>query len=485
MGMDLKLNVNVKMSQKLVMTPMLQQAIKLLPLARLELVQQVQQEIAENPVLEEIIDEEELEENNDPDSELKPPEPQESFEVPNEKNDNAEHTLENPDMDWDTYFQDNIDRGSSAENYTERPTIEATYKTTPTLHDHLTWQLNLSISGDREIFIGNCIIGNIQADGYLTTDIKEIAELSNSKEAEVLEILKIIQGFDPLGVGAENLKQCLMIQAQADKDSTPLIIKLIDQHLEYLEERFLKKISAKIKIRIELIIEAVKKIKEYNPKPGQEFNSDRIDYVIPDIFVIKTENGYDVTTNDEGIPRLRISPYYQNLLKKSTAGETKDYLEEKHKAALWFLKSIDQRRQTIYKVGKSIVKLQEEFFDLGLSYLKPMILKDVAKDIDMHESTVSRITTNKYIDTPQGIFELKYFFHSGIKSYMGDNMSSVRVKNIIQEIISTEDEKKPLTDDQMVQALMRKNIKIARRTITKYRKELNIQPAGKRKRIFK
>ena len=276
-----------------------------------------------------------------------------------------------------------------------------------------------------------------------------------------------------------------MIQAQADKDSTPLVIKLIDQHLDYLEERFFKKISAKLKIRIELIIEAIKRIKEYNPKPGQEFNSDRIDYVIPDVFVIKTENGYDITLNDEGIPRLRISPYYQNLLKKSTSGETKDYLEEKHKAALWFLKSIDQRRQTIYKVGKSIVKLQEEFFDLGLSYLKPMILKDVAKDIDMHESTVSRITTNKYIDTPQGIFELKYFFHSGIKSYMGDNMSSVRVKNIIQEIISSEDEKQPLTDDQMVQELMRKNIKIARRTITKYRKELNIQPAGKRKRIFK
>jgi RNA polymerase sigma-54 factor len=486
MGMDLKLNINLKMSQKLVMTPMLQQAIKLLPLARLELVQKVQQEIAENPVLEEILEEEEeIEDNKDTDGELESSEPQENFEVPNEKNSNDEHTLENPDMDWDTYFQDNIDRGSSAENYTERPTIEETYKTTPSLQDHLTWQLNLSITGDRKIFIGNCIIGNIRNDGYLSAEINDIAELSNSKETEVLEIIKVIQGFDPLGVGAKNLKECLMIQAQADKDSTPLIIKLIDQHLEYLEERFFKKISAKLKIRIELIIEAVKKIKEYNPKPGQEFNSDRIDYVVPDVFVIKTAKGYDVTINDDGIPRLRISPYYQNLLKKSTAGETKEYLEEKHKAALWFLKSIDQRRQTIYKVGKSIVKLQEEFFDLGVSYLKPMILKDVAKDIDMHESTVSRITSNKYIDTPQGIFELKYFFHSGITSYMGDNMSSVRVKKIIQEIICTEDEKKPLTDDQMVQALMLKNIKIARRTITKYRKELNIQSAGKRKRIFK
>ena len=259
---------------------------------------------------------------------------------------------------------------------------------------------------------------------------------------------------------------------------------LIDKHLDRLEERYLMKIASELKIRVESIVEAVKKIRGYNPKPGQSFSSDRIDYIVPDIFGIKTENGYDVTLNDDGIPKLRISPYYQNLLKNSTKGETKDYLEEKQRSALWLLKSIDQRRQTIYKVGKSIIKLQKEFLDQGLPYLKPMVLKDVAKDIEMHESTVSRITTNKYIDTPQGVFELKFFFHSGIKSYMGSNMSSIRVKNIIKEVIDEEDEKKPLTDDEMVLVLMRKNAKIARRTITKYRKELNIPPASKRKRIF-
>jgi RNA polymerase sigma-54 factor len=232
-----------------------------------------------------------------------------------------------------------------------------------------------------------------------------------------------------------------MIQAQADEHSTPLVLKLIKNYLDRTEERYLTKVSSELNVRIELIIEAIKIIKGYNPKPGQIFNSERIDYVVPDIFVIKTEKGYDVTLNDDGIPRLRISPYYHSLLKSSAKGETKDYLEEKHRSALWFLKSIDQRRQTIYKVGKSIIKLQKEFLDLGLSYLQPMVLKDVAKDIEMHESTVSRITTNKYIDTPQGVFELKFFFHSGIKSYMGNNMSSIRVKNIIKDIISTEDEK--------------------------------------------
>jgi len=484
MAMDLKLNASLKMSQKLVMTPMLQQAIKLLPLARLELAQQVRQEITENPVLEEILEDDELQDELEGDEKTEPTEPKENFEVIDEKKNDEEHTLENPDMDWDTYFQDNIDRGSSAENYTERPSIETTHQKEPSLQEHLLWQLNVSVDNDRDNFIGTCIIGNVNADGYLYANISDIREICNANEIEVLNVLKIIQQFEPLGVGAQSLQECLMIQAQADNHCTPLVLKLIDNYLDRLEERYLTKVSSELKVRIESVIEAVKKIKSYNPKPGQAFSPERIDYVVPDIFVIKKENGYEVALNDDGIPRLRINPYYQNLLKNSAKGETKDYLEEKHKSALWFLKSIDQRRQTIYKVGKSIIKLQKEFLEHGLSYLKPMVLKDVARDIEMHESTVSRITTNKYIDTPQGVFELKFFFHSGIKSYMGNSMSSIRVKNIIKEIISSENEKKPLTDDEMVQSLMRKNVNIARRTITKYRKELNIPPASKRKKIF-
>jgi RNA polymerase sigma-54 factor len=225
-------------------------------------------------------------------------------------------------------------------------------------------------------------------------------------------------------------------------------------------------------------------IKSFCPKPGLLFSSEGVDYVVPDLVVVKTDEGYDVVLNDEGVPNLKINSYYQNLLKTTKEGQTKEYLEDKYRSALWLIKSIDQRRQTIYKVGKSIIKLQKSFLDDGLSYLQPMVLKDVARDIEMHESTVSRITTNKYIDTPQGIFELKFFFHSGIKSYMGNSMSSIRVKNMIKEIINEEDGGSPLTDDQMVQALMIKNAKIARRTITKYRKELNIPPASKRKKLF-
>ena len=299
MAMELKLSTNLKMSQKLVMTPMLQQAIKLLPLARLELAQQVRQEITENPVLEEIIEEDELQDETETDKKAEIAEPKENFEVIDEKNNGEEHTLENPDMDWDTYFQDNIDRGSSAENYTEQPTIETTHQKEPSLQEHLLWQLNLSVDNDRMSFIGSCIIGNINADGYLNANINDIGEISHADESEVLTVLKIVQEFEPLGVGARSLQESLKIQAQADSNCTPLVLKLIENYLDRLEERYLAKVSSELNVRIESILEAIKKIKGYNPKPGQTFNSERIDYVVPDIFVVKTEKGYDVTLKDD------------------------------------------------------------------------------------------------------------------------------------------------------------------------------------------
>jgi RNA polymerase sigma-54 factor len=478
--MAMELRLNMKLSQKLVMTPMLQQAIKLLPLARMELAQLVRQEITENPVLEEIQEEEE-DFKSESESEEKSPQSEstENFDEPISDSSPAD-----PEVDWESFFQNNIDRGSSIESYSEMPPIEATYKKDPSLIDHLQWQLDLTANSELDNFIGQCIIGNIQNDGYLCADLGEIAEIAQVSEDEVHRVLKIIQGFEPTGVGARGLKECLMIQAQALPERNPLMETLIDSYLERLEERNFHKIASELKINVEKILETVKLIREFSPKPGSCYSSEGIDYVTPDLTVVKTEEGYDIALNDEGVPRLRINPFYQNLLNRTNEGQTKEYLENKYRSALWLIKSIDQRRQTIYKVGKSIIKLQMEFLDRGLTYLKPMVLKDVAKDIEMHESTVSRITTNKYIDTPQGIFELKFFFHSGIKSYMGTNLSSVRVRNMIKEVVANEDPKKPLTDDEMVQALMRKNAKIARRTITKYRKELNIPPASKRKKIF-
>ena len=475
MAMEMKMNLNLKMSQKLVMTPMLQQAIKLLPLARLELAQLVRQEIIENPVLEEL-----LEEENEQDSSEEEPGPKEDI-TPEAEQDT---TPQDQEIDWDSYFQDNIDRGMSIESYAEKPSIEATYKKEATLADHLMWQLDMTVDSETDRFIGSCIIGNIQSDGYLCADLQEIVTISQSDEENVLRVLKFIQGFEPTGVASRSLKECLMLQAQALSDKNPYVEVLIENYLERLEDRYLQKVASELKISLDVVLEALETIKGFCPKPGLLFSSEGIDYVVPDLVVFKTDEGYDVALNDEGVPNLQISSYYHNLLKTTKEGQTKEYLEDKYRSALWLIKSIDQRRQTIYKVGKSIVKLQKDFLDDGLSYLQPMVLKDVAKDIEMHESTVSRITTNKYIDTPQGVFELKFFFHSGIKSYMGNSMSSIRVKNMIKEIIKEEDRNSPLTDDQMVEALMMKNVKIARRTITKYRKELNIQPASKRKKLF-
>ena len=475
MAMEMKMNLNLKMSQKLVMTPMLQQAIKLLPLARLELAQLVRQEIIENPVLEEL-----LEEENEQDSNQEESGPKEDI-TPEAEQDT---TPQDQEIDWDSYFQDNIDRGMSIESYAEKPSIEATYKKEATLADHLMWQLDMTVDSETDRFVGSCIIGNIQNDGYLCADLQEIVTISQSDEENVLRVLKFIQGFEPTGVASRSLKECLMIQAQALSDKNPYVEVLIENYLERLEDRYLQKVASELKISLDVVLEALETIKGFCPKPGLLFSSEGIDYVVPDLVVFKTDEGYDVALNDEGVPNLQISSYYHNLLKTTKEGQTKEYLEDKYRSALWLIKSIDQRRQTIYKVGKSIVKLQKDFLDDGLSYLQPMVLKDVAKDIEMHESTVSRITTNKYIDTPQGVFELKFFFHSGIKSYMGNSMSSIRVKNMIKEITKEEDPNRPLTDDQMVESLMIKNVKIARRTITKYRKELNIPPASKRKKLF-
>ena len=470
--------LTLRQTHKLVMTPMLQQAIKLLPLARLDLINQITQELTENPLLEEEevvqIKENGSESNGSAES---------TTDIEYTKNKGEENKT---DIDWETYFQDNSYSQFPSQGYytPERPPIENTLRQKTSLREYLAWQLNLSAEDDRDRYIGTIIIGNIDDDGYMRSSAEEIAQSVNATADDVEKVLGLIQSFDPPGVGARDIKECLGLQIKNKGPISSLAALLIERFLDVLEEKNFHKLSKEINAPVKDIVEAVKIIRELNPNPGNKYNPTEIQYVTPDVLVVKTEDDYHVMLNDEGIPRLKVSACYQEILKNKNKNEAKEYVEEKFRSAVWFIKSIEQRRQTIYKVAKSIVRFQREFLDKGLAHLKPLVLRDVAEDIGMHESTVSRVTTNKYIYTPQGMFELKFFFHSGINLSNGDMMSSVRVKDIIKEAVAGEAAVKPFTDQKLVEFLKNKGINIARRTVTKYRKEIKIASSSKRKKRF-
>jgi RNA polymerase sigma-54 factor len=461
----------LKTTQKLVMTATLQQAIKLLPLSRLELIQKVHQEILENPFLEEVATQETT------DTELA------NAELPQESSQDSEEF----EVDWEAYLQDfrsNPDYVPTLSK--EVPSLEATLKSETSLAEHLLWQLSLTVHDELEKQIGTYLIGNIDDDGYLQCQPEEVAKVFGVEEEPISAVLEVIQSFDPPGVGALDLQESLLIQLHHLEMDDSLAWKIVQQYLFQLDERYFQKIAKSFGVTINEVIAAVGLIRTLDPKPGSRFNSPRVEYIVPDVVVVKVDDDYQVILNEDGMPSLRINALYQNVLRQNDGmqSDTREYLEEKFRSAIWLMKSVEQRRQTLLRVTKSLCKFQREFLDKGLAYLKPLVLKDVADDIGMHESTVSRVTTNKYVYTPQGVFELKFFFHSGLESLDGDAMSSVSVKDIIRKAVAAEDARKPLTDQQLMLILEAKGVKIARRTIAKYRQELHIAPASRRKRLF-
>jgi len=461
----------LKTTQKLVMTATLQQAIKLLPLSRLELIQKVHQEILENPFLEDVATQE-ISDTDLANEELSQETQQESEEF---------------EVDWEAYLQD----FNSSPDYThdvgkEVRSLEATLKSETSLAEYLLWQLSLTVHDELEKQIGTYLIGNIDDDGYLQCQTEEVATVLGCDEAQICAVLRVIQSFDPPGIGACNLQESLLIQLHHLEMDDSLASKIVQQCLPQLDERYFQKIAKSFGVTINEVIAAVGLIRTLDPKPGSRFNSPRIEYITLDVVVVKVDDDYQVVLNEDGMPNLRINVLYQNVLRQNDGmqSETREYLEEKFRSAVWLMKSVEQRRQTLLRVTKSLCKFQREFLDKGLAYLKPLVLKDVADDIGMHESTVSRVTTNKYVYTPQGVFELKFFFHSGLESLEGDAMSSVSVKDIIRKAVAAEEPRKPLTDQQLMMILEAKGVKIARRTIAKYRQELRIPPASRRKRLF-
>ena len=480
--MELGLQQNLILSQQLVMTPQLQQAIKLLQLSRLELAEMIQQEIEQNPALEEA-GPDEISDRKMSDLDNEPIAPEKDIRV-------KEITIEEKvrsDTDWESYINEYNSTGKlyiESENK-DAPNYEAFTTEKKTLEDHLQWQLRLYGFSELEEKIGHMIIGNLNRDGYLCSDIEEIAHACNSDITLAEKVLSILQTFDPPGVCARNLCETLLIQVKQLGIDNPIITSIIRHHLKNLENRNSKKIAKALKISIDEVRAAVKIIQYLEPKPGRAFSTDEPAYITPDIFVYKFGDDYKIVMNDDGLPKLRINRFYKNAITdgRKISKDTKNYLNEKMQSASWLIKSIQQRQKTIYLVMERILKFQREFFDKGIAYLKPLILKDIAEDIEMHESTISRVTTNKYAYTPQGLFELKYFFNSSIERTGGESMASASVKDKIKILIENEDPENPLSDDKIAVILQDSDLRIARRTVAKYRKVLNILPSNKRKQL--
>jgi RNA polymerase sigma-54 factor len=465
--MGIQLKQGLKLGQNLVMTPQLQQAIKLLQLNHMELAELINQELTENPVLEEVGENEAPQDNLETaaDGETFDPEIQQQADEASQAQEPVpeEQMLKGKDeVNWDAYLEDFNEGSGSApsmkETSDETPTYENTLTKTSSLEEHLQWQLSMLNLMENEQRLAQLIIASLNDDGYFEGDLNALAAQAGIDPEDAEEILKMIQNFDPLGIGSRNLKECLHIQARLLNPRQPLVEKIIDEHMAELEKHNIPAIAKALNAPIEQVVEAQKIIHEFEPRPGSLFTQPDTQYIQPDIYIQKVGNQYVIHMNDDGIPRLRVSSYYKSIVQKEAAegkasgGKTKEYVQEKLRAALWLIRSIQNRQKTIYKVTEAVLARQRDFFEKGSQFLKPMVLKDIASDVGMHESTISRVTTNKYVHTPVGTFELKYFFNSSINSSDGsDALASSAVKEKIKQLVTREDPKKPLSDQQIVE----------------------------------
>ncbi len=479
--MALELKQSLKLTQQLIMTPQLQQAIKLLQLSRIELVDAINEELKENPLLEETPLEEESERETV--TEINDSGTSKATKEITGEGDGKE------DFDWDNYLEDYGPMGVTyAREDMELPSYENLLTKQGSLTDYLMWQLKLSHLSEEERRVGEQIIGNLDNTGYLRATEDEIAALEGVEPDVAEQVLKKVQEFDPPGVAARNLKECLMLQVRFLGYSNPLIEVILDEHLKDLETKNYNNIAKKQKIPLDGVLEVVSVINTLDPRPGLLYNEDRPHYIVPDVYVFKVGDEYRIVLNEDGLPKLRVSNFYREIMIGATENmgnvNCKEYIKERLQSATWMIKSIQQRQKTVYRVTESLVKFQRDFFDKGINYLKPMVLKDIAEDVEMHESTISRVTTNKYVHTPRGIYELKYFFNSSINRTDGDSIASESVKEHIRRIITDENPKKPYNDSQLVAILKESGISIARRTVAKYREMTGILPSSKRKKYF-
>ncbi|MDR3175846.1 MAG: RNA polymerase factor sigma-54 [Desulfovibrio sp.] len=474
--MDLGLRQQLKLTQQIIMTPQLQQAIRLLQLSRLELVETVQSELLENPFLEEVI-----EENVQPAEEKRPG---------GEDDKDAYSAEVARNADWEDYLGDfsSTSRQSSRhemESLEDGANFEARYAGTRTLEGHLAWQLRFSRLTDEEMNIGEAIIGNLSSSGYLQASIQDLAALAGATVEKTEKVLAAVQRFDPVGVAARTPQECLLIQLEnLHYDRDPVLVSLVTEHLEDLEAKRYKTILRKFKLTLEDLKEYLDIIQGLDPMPGASFGGSEPTYISPDVYVYRMDDDFIIVLNEDGLPRLQLSSLYPDSIKTASIADREYYQEKKH-AAEWLIKSLFQRQRTLYKVMESIVRFQKDFFLNGISCLKPLILKDIADDINMHESTISRITSNKYAATPYGTFELKFFFNSSLSLDDGTEVGSESVKSLIKRYIAAEDPKAPMSDEYIGELLKEElKVSIARRTVAKYRTALGIPSSSKRRMFF-
>jgi len=478
--MALQNRLELKLSQKLVLTPQLQMAIKLLQMPQLELSQTLTTELTENPFLEESADSASLDELS--------AEEKESFEQTDDDRDDSELPLEGlASFTVDDYFDerrsDGRDLGYFTPGTVTQPSFEYFLSTAPDLYEHLIAQLRHSRDEDDVRKVAELIIGNIDEKGYLMVSLDELQQTSQASPEIVEEALMLVQGFDPPGIAARDLRECLQLQLRALNLLDSLADTLVINFLELISRKKYQQVAKTCNVSLEEVMAAVKIIEGLDPKPARNFSSDVTNYITPDVYVFKTEEGYQIILNDEGMPKLRINSYYLRLLqqKNLVPKEERHFLEEKLRAAKDLIKSLDHRNKTIYRVTECILNYQRDFFEAGVSHLRPLNLKDIATELSLHESTVSRVTSTKYLACPSGIYSFKYFFSNAIPSDTGE-LSSTSVKDMIRKIILEEDAANPLSDIKIVDIFKSQNITIARRTIAKYREELKIPPQSQRRR---
>lgn len=473
--MSLDLKQSLKLTQHLLMTPQLQQAIKLLQLSRLELEEFVANQIVENPVLEDVS------------PEPSPDKPK--MESPSEEREQSDR-VEGQEFEFDglksgaDHFLGERTHSRSSPTFQDDDfNYENIITKAKTLQDHLISQVGEIQFDKKERDLALKIIGNITDDGYLDLDVEKFCQ-DESVDLELVEgVIDTVQRFDPPGVGAKDLAECLNIQLRDAGLRNGVVERIVSEHLKELETRNYAVIARKMGISIDEIYTNVATIVGLNPVPGRNFGDNDSQTVVPDVYVFKLSNNWVVSLNEDNLPSLRVSKYYHERSENCSKGHEKNYLQDKIRSANWLIKSIQQRQRTIRKVAECIVEKQFEFLEHGMRFLKPMVLRDVAEGVEMHESTISRVTTNKFMHTPRGIFELKFFFSSSVKSD-DEDVSSSFVKSIIKEIISEENEKKPYSDQKIVALLSEKGVHLARRTVAKYREQIGILPSSKRRKYF-